>query len=78
MDFWDQASMQEEKDREDALARQRARFAALTLPEGTVDTARVCLSCGDDIPEERRLAVPGTMLCTACQVQEEHNQKLRR
>lgn len=31
-----------------------------------------CGWCGEDIPEQRRLAVPGCELCAPCQSQKEH------
>jgi phage/conjugal plasmid C-4 type zinc finger TraR family protein len=44
----------------DALAQARAR-----LPNG--DSLEDCESCGDDIPEKRRAALPGVRTCIACQ-----------
>ncbi|WP_036997022.1 TraR/DksA C4-type zinc finger protein [Metapseudomonas resinovorans] len=32
------------------------------------ESAEDCDSCGDEIPEARRLAVPGCRLCVDCQV----------
>lgn len=31
------------------------------------ESATECDSCGDDIPEARRLAVPGCRFCVCCQ-----------
>ena len=28
---------------------------------------KICIECGDDIPEARRLAVPGVRYCVYCQ-----------
>ncbi|WP_326522954.1 DksA/TraR family C4-type zinc finger protein [Sphingomonas sp.] len=44
----------------DALAEARSR-----LPSG--DGLAECEMCGDDIPERRRLALPGVRTCVACQ-----------
>ncbi|HWF00675.1 MAG TPA: DksA/TraR family C4-type zinc finger protein [Caulobacteraceae bacterium] len=44
----------------DAVAAARAR---LPQGEGTAE----CVECGDEIPERRRLALPGVTTCTACQ-----------
>lgn len=73
MDQFDRAQELELRQREDAIAMQRKRFAPLaTAPD--VDTALDCLSCGDEIPAARRLAVPGAMLCIECQMEHEMNQ----
>ena len=34
-----------------------------------------CAECGDEIPEARRKAIPGVMLCVHCQQLEERYQK---
>jgi len=43
-----------------AVLAARAR-----LPSG--EGAEHCEECGEDIPERRRLALPGTRTCVACQ-----------
>jgi len=45
---------------EDAVARARSR-----LPRG--ESLTHCEDCGEEIPEARRLAVPGVRRCVACQ-----------
>ena len=45
---------------EDAVARARRR-----LPKG--ESLEHCEDCGEEIPEARRLAVPGVRRCVACQ-----------
>jgi phage/conjugal plasmid C-4 type zinc finger TraR family protein len=45
---------------EDAVARARSR-----LPRG--ESRERCEDCGEEIPEARRLAVPGVRRCVACQ-----------
>jgi phage/conjugal plasmid C-4 type zinc finger TraR family protein len=44
----------------DAVMGARAR-----LPAG--EGSDFCEDCGEDIPERRRLALPGTRTCVACQ-----------
>ena len=44
----------------DAVLAARAR-----LPAG--ESAEYCESCGEDIPEGRRRALPGVRTCVACQ-----------
>lgn len=44
----------------DAVLAARARLAG---GEGTED----CVSCGEEIPEARRRALPGARTCVACQ-----------
>jgi phage/conjugal plasmid C-4 type zinc finger TraR family protein len=44
----------------DGVMRARAH-----LPTGEGGTH--CLECGDDIPEARRLALPGARTCITCQ-----------
>ena len=46
----------------DALAHARAR-----LPSG--EGSDHCETCGEDIPERRRLALPGVRTCIACQTE---------
>jgi len=45
---------------EDAIAQARRR-----LPKG--ESLERCEDCGEEIPEARRLAVPGVRRCVACQ-----------
>ena len=44
----------------DAVSAARAR-----MPQG--ESARYCDECGEDIPERRRLALPGVRTCVQCQ-----------
>lgn len=53
---------------DEALEKARAR-----LTKG--ESAKVCEECGEPIPEQRRVAVPGVQLCIACQRLEEKNKK---
>lgn len=44
----------------DAILEARAR-----MPSG--ESLEECEGCGDDIPQKRRLALPGVRTCIACQ-----------
>ena len=44
----------------DAVQRARAN-----LPAGP--SATQCIACGEDIPDRRRMALPGVRTCIACQ-----------
>lgn len=62
----DRAQAREEEMRQDALAElaRRAQAAA-------GDSALFCVSCGQEIPEARRLAAPGCQLCIECKRDDE-------
>lgn len=62
MDVFDRASEVEEANREAAIA---AHLAQVPKPAGT--SALHCEACGTEIPEGRRLALPGVLLCIDCQ-----------
>jgi phage/conjugal plasmid C-4 type zinc finger TraR family protein len=48
----------------DAVMAARARLAAgVSAEEGETH----CVQCGEEIPEKRRLAMPGARTCVACQ-----------
>lgn len=57
---------------------QNQRNAIMTLP--TAPSAKYCTdtSCGDEIPEARRAAIPGVLYCAECQERREQQQRLRR
>lgn len=59
-DFCDMASERESITRQEALARARR-------PPLTGESLECCCLCGADIPEARRLAIPGVGLCVTCQ-----------
>lgn len=61
MDVDDRASEVEEAHREAALAAHLAQVRQPDRPSATH-----CERCGDEIPEQRRLAVPGVSLCVEC------------
>lgn len=39
--------------------------ARASMPIG--ESALACVNCGDDIPEGRRIAIPGVRTCVTCQ-----------
>jgi phage/conjugal plasmid C-4 type zinc finger TraR family protein len=53
---------------EDAIKRARAQ-----LPSGP--SLSHCEECGEEIPEARRVAVPGVRFCVACQAEADRNQQ---
>ena len=48
----------------DAVLAARARLAASASSDGGETE---CVECGEEIPEARRRAMPGTRTCVACQ-----------
>jgi phage/conjugal plasmid C-4 type zinc finger TraR family protein len=61
MDDIDIAQAQDEKFREMSLLEHASR------KRNTGASLKTCCVCGDDIPERRRLAVPGCIKCISCQ-----------
>jgi phage/conjugal plasmid C-4 type zinc finger TraR family protein len=53
---------------EDAISRARDQ-----LPRG--ESLTHCAECGDEIPAQRREAVPGVRLCVSCQSEFDEEQK---
>jgi phage/conjugal plasmid C-4 type zinc finger TraR family protein len=49
----------------DATVKDAIQRAKSQLPQG--ESQRHCAQCGEEIPEARRLAMPGVRLCIACQ-----------
>ncbi|QGU10635.1 TraR/DksA family transcriptional regulator [Leclercia sp. J807] len=66
-DFADDASAVEELQREAALSAHRINRDAVS--------AKQCSDCGEDIPELRRVKVPGCQRCASCQQDSELRQK---
>ena len=58
-------SVDDESEHALILAEDGIELARLMLPAGP--TAVQCFECGEDIPEERRKAMPGTKYCVDCQ-----------
>ena len=50
-----------------AVASVRRKLAE----QAAIPSAEECEECGDEIPEARRLAVPGGQLCVFCQEKHE-------
>ncbi|WP_336994839.1 TraR/DksA family transcriptional regulator [Leclercia adecarboxylata] len=63
----DQASALETMMREHAIQAHRINRDAVS--------ATNCVECGDDIPELRRVKVPGCQRCASCQQDSELRQK---
>ena len=66
-DFADDASAVEELQRNAALSAHRINRDAVS--------AMHCGECGEDIPELRRVKVPGCQRCASCQQYSELRQK---
>lgn len=56
---------------QDELARMKARKALVG------ESLAECAECGEDIPEARRVALPGVKLCIACQNERDGRVKMR-
>lgn len=69
MDDVDRASEREAELLADALRDQELR--AGLKGKTAADSAASCSDCGQDIPQERRIAVPGCQLCVACRTRQE-------
>lgn len=61
MDVTDYASEREDAHRAAAIA---AALAQHEQPAGA--SAEYCENCAEEIPEARRLAIPGVVLCVDC------------
>lgn len=66
----DQASALEEMMRDHAIQAHRLNHSAVS--------ATHCVDCGEDIPELRRVKMPGCQRCASCQQDEELRMKNRR
>lgn len=57
--------------------RRNQRHAIMELP--TAPSAKYCTdpACGEEIPEERRIAVPGVIFCADCQARREYEKRRR-
>nr|WED67849.1 TraR/DksA C4-type zinc finger protein [Pectobacterium colocasium] len=73
--------MSHDLDDEMAMATtEQLLQSSLSLILRNVHNGRIsntcCDACGNEIPEARRLAVPGVELCVGCQEVEEHLTKV--
>jgi len=67
----DRAAEIEQLQRDHALANHKRKRSQPKEYLGI----RVCMECGEDIPESRVKALPEAFNCIYCQSQIEHNQK---
>lgn len=70
MDDIDIASEREDAHRAAVIAAHLAQHKKPTRP-----SAEHCEDCGGDIPEARRVILPGVVLCVECQ---ERQERMRR
>ncbi|WP_017930483.1 DksA/TraR family C4-type zinc finger protein [Robiginitomaculum antarcticum] len=59
------------QDQIDDTVSDAVKLARGQMPKG--ESAKLCVECGDDIPERRRLAVPGVKTCILCQNERDSN-----
>lgn len=69
-DIIDSASDLEELQRDAALSLMRINQSAVS--------ATHCKECDEELPEARRIAIPGCQLCASCKEIEELRGKIRR
>ncbi|ELO0595346.1 TPA: TraR/DksA C4-type zinc finger protein [Salmonella enterica subsp. enterica serovar Muenchen] len=70
-------------DTDDEMAQREAmlhadlRIAAIrhALQTGGMVSRRHCAECGDEIPEKRRVSLPGVRLCADCQSWHEEKER---
>ncbi|WP_234082346.1 TraR/DksA C4-type zinc finger protein [Azonexus sp. R2A61] len=62
-DDMDRAQEREQEMRQDALAEQSRRTQMMQAG----DSAEFCVLCETEIPQGRRMAVPGVQTCIECQ-----------
>lgn len=60
---------------EASISDELARMQARKIPSG--DSLRFCAECEEEIPEARRLAVPGVKLCIDCMQERDSAQQMR-
>jgi phage/conjugal plasmid C-4 type zinc finger TraR family protein len=64
------------QDQIDGSITDAVRLARSRLPNGPGEI--YCQECGEEIPEARRLAMPGARLCVSCQSDRERESKLNK
>lgn len=72
-DDFDFAQQVEQSAREAAIARVRAEARRIHMP-----AASIFCACGDEIPEERRKALPGATRCIDCQTRQDRRARTSR
>jgi phage/conjugal plasmid C-4 type zinc finger TraR family protein len=60
------------QDQIDASVQDAVKLARERLPQG--ESLTQCKECGNEIPEARRIAIPGVLLCIECQAELETQQ----
>lgn len=55
---------------EASISDELARMQARKVPVG--DSLTHCAECEEEIPEKRRVAIPGVKLCIECQQERDH------
>lgn len=73
-DIFELATKREEEFRDDALKEQQRQAEGHGINAGKTvdDSAMICRICAADIPQGRRLAVPGVETCISCETDLEH------
>ena len=68
-DIFDRATELEQRQRDDALKRQRDKAQLGESRDWRELSAKWCAvaACGERIPDARRKALPGVQYCTDCQ-----------
>lgn len=64
-----------EEQIEASISDELARMKAKKQPVG--ESLRDCADCGEEIPEPRRVALPGVKLCVDCQSERDVRPVLR-
>lgn len=62
------------QDQIDATIEDAVKHAREQLPKG--ESRKRCIECDREIPEARRIAVPGVRFCVACQGELDTKNKL--
>ena len=65
-----EGAVQEQIDATEKDAIQRSRAS---LPAG--ESLKACADCGGEIPQARRMALPGVRLCLSCQASIDREQQ---
>lgn len=64
-------------DRARKLAQQEIDRGLAVIPRFTGESAEECEECGNEIPLERRLSLPGITHCVECATALENQQRMR-
>ena len=64
------------QDQIDASVNDAVQYVRSNLVSGAGASAEVCDECGEQIPQARRLALPGVKYCVTCQAELEGEQAL--